>query len=310
MSTDVLLYIAAFAGGFVAAAFGALVAFVFTGLVLLVGIAVLIATGDGSFISLIAFGPFFGPHISFAGGVGAAAFAARKGWLDNGKDIVTPLASLGKPVVLLVGGVFGVIGLVIQQVLSLVPWFGTHTDAVACTVIVSGLLARLVFGRSGIIGAHSEGLTGAAKFRPTEVHVWASYQEKWSVAATLGLGAGLLAAWAAVSLASAFPKAPSASLVGFGVSAFSLGFLALGLKMPITHHMTIIGAVGATSFLPITQSPLAAILIGTGFAILSALLAEAFARFWYIRGDTHMDPPASAIWPMTTLVLGLAAAFG
>ena len=46
MSTDVLLYIAAFAGGFLAAAFGALVAFVFTGLVLLVGIAVLIATGD------------------------------------------------------------------------------------------------------------------------------------------------------------------------------------------------------------------------------------------------------------------------
>lgn len=310
MSTDILLYLAAFAGGFLAAAFGALVAFVFTGLVLLVGIAALVATGDGSFISLIAFGPFFGPHVSFAGGVGAAAFAARKGWLDNGKDIVTPLASLGKPVVMLVGGCFGVIGLVIQQGVSLVPWFGTHTDSVACTVILSGLLARLVFGRSGVVGAHSEGLTGLDKFRPTEVHAWARYQEKWSAAATLGLGAGLIAAWAAVALATAYPKAPGANLVGFGISAVSLGFLALGLKMPITHHMTIIGAVAATSFLPVTHSPLAAILIGAGFAMLSALLAEAFARFWYIRGDTHMDPPASAIWPMTTLVLGLAAAFG
>jgi len=309
MSTDVLLYLAAFAGGFLAAAFGALLAFVFTGIVLLIGIAVLIGTGDASFISLIAFGPFFGPHVSFAGGVGAAAFAGRKGWIDTGKDIVTPLASLGKPVVLLMGGCFGVVGLLIQQLVALTPWFGSHTDSVAVTVVLSGLLARVLFGRTGIIGAHSEGLTGMAKFRPTDTHAWARYQESWVNAATLGLGAGLIAAWGAVALKTAYPDAPSAIYVGFAISATSLGFLALGMKMPITHHMTIIGAVAAASFLPITHSPLAAVLIGAGFAMVSALVAEAFARLWYNRGDTHMDPPASAIWPMTTIVLGLAAAF-
>ena len=30
-------------------------------------------------------------------------------------------------------------------------------------------------------------------------------------------------------------------------------------------------------------------------------------RFWHMHGDTHIDPPASSIWIMTTLVLGAAA---
>lgn len=309
MSTDILLYLAAFAGGFLGATFGALVAFVFTGIVLLIGIAALIGTGDPTFINSVAFGPFFGPHISFAGGVGAAAYAAKKGWLANGRDIVTPMVSLARPVLLLIGGLFGVLGLVLSQLIALVPWFGGNTDAVALTVVLSALIARLLFGKSGIVGAHSEGLTGAALFRPNDNYNWLRYQEKWSHAAVLGLGAGLIAAWAAVALSAAYPNASGVIFLGFGVSATSLLFLALGISVPVTHHITLIGAIGAANFLTVTGSPVAAVLIGTGFAILSALVGEAFSRFWLIRGDSHIDPPASAIWPMTTIVLASAALF-
>lgn len=310
MSTDILLYLAAFAGGFLGATFGALIAFVFTGIVLLIGIAALIGTGDPSFINQVAFGPFFGPHISFAGGVGAAAYAAKKGWLPGGgRDIVTPLVSLSRPVVLLVGGAFGVLGVVLSQLVGLIPWFGSNTDAVALTVVLSALAARLLFGKTGVVGAHSEGLTGAARFRPTDNHAWLRYQEKWPHAAILGLGAGLIAAWAAVSLSTAYPDAPGVIFLGFGVSATSLAFLALGLSVPVTHHITLIGALGASSFLAVTGNPVAAVLIGTGFAILSALVGEGFSRLWLIRGYTHIDPPASAIWPMTTVVLVAAALF-
>ncbi|MFV0406234.1 MAG: hypothetical protein ACK5LN_05350 [Propioniciclava sp.] len=309
MSTDILLYLAAFAGGFLGAAFGALIAFVFTGFAVLVGIAALIGSGDASFLNEVAFGPFFGPHISFAGGVGAAAYAGRKGWLDSGRDIVTPLVSLAKPTVLIVGGVFGVLGVVVAQVVALVPWFGSNTDGVALTVVVSALIARLLYGKTGVIGAHSDGLTGAARFRPTDTHNWVRYQEAWPQAAVLGLGVGMIAAWAAVALLAAYPEASGVIFLGFGVSAASLTFLAVGLSVPVTHHITIIGALGASSFLGVTGSPAAAVLIGTGFAVVAALVGEGFARFWLIRGDTHIDPPASTIWPMTTLVLASAALF-
>lgn len=310
MSTDILLYLAAFAGGFLGAAFGALIAFVFTGIVLLIGIAAVIGTGDASFINSVAFGPFFGPHVSFAGGVGAAAFAARKGWIANGRDIVTPLVSLSRPAPLLVGGLFGVLGVVLSQAVGLIPWFGSHTDAVALAVVLSALVARLAFGKTGIIGAAAPGVTGAARFRPTDEHSWLPYQSKLPQVVTLGLGVGLIAAWAAVTLSAAYPDASGVIFLGFGISATSLLFMAVGMNVPVTHHITLIGALGAATFLPITGNATAAVLIGTLFAGVAALVGEGFSRLWLIRGDSHIDPPASTIWPMTTLVLGVAALVG
>jgi len=310
VTTDILVYLAAFGGGFLGAAFGALFAFSFVGITLLAGIAIAISTGDASWISLISFGPFFGPHISFAGGVGAAAYAYRRGYLSGVRDIATPLVSLAKPDVLLVGGLFGVGGLIVHDIVSIIPWLGTHTDLPGITVVISGIAARLIFGKTGIIGTNSEGLTGSAKFRPNDKDCWVRYQEGWGNAAILSLGVGLLSAWATVALTQAFPEAAgSVVLLGFGVSATSLVFLTLGAAVPVTHHMTLIAALGAANFLTITGSPLAAVLIGTCFGIISGLAGEAFSRLWQIRGDTHVDPPASAIWPMTVVVLTIAGLF-
>ncbi|WIY84025.1 hypothetical protein [Propionimicrobium sp. PCR01-08-3] len=311
MTTDILMYLAAFGGGFLGATFGALFAFSFVGITLIVGIAVAIATGgDASWINLVSFGPFFGPHISFAGGVGAAAYAHRRGYLTGLRDIATPLVSLAKPDVLIVGGLFGVGGLVVSDIVSIIPWLGTHTDLPGITVIISGIAARLIFGKTGIIGPNSEGLTGKARFTPNDTDCWVRYQEGWGNVAVLGLGTGLLSAWATIALSEAFPDAAaSIPLLGFGISAASLMFLTLGAGIPVTHHMTLIAAISASNFLAITGNPVAAVLIGCLFGGISALVGEGFSRLWQIRGDTHIDPPASAIWPMTCVVLGLTQIF-
>ena len=47
---------------------------------------------------------------AFTGAVAGSAYAAMKGYTDNGKDIAQPLARLGKPDVLLVGAATGVVG--------------------------------------------------------------------------------------------------------------------------------------------------------------------------------------------------------
>ena len=102
--------LAAAAGGFFGAAIGGNFAFALTGFCVLFawGIAV---TPVGSTLGIdpsiafnyIAFGPFVGPHITFAAGAAAAAYAAHKGYIPSGKDATSPLAGLGRPSVLMVG---------------------------------------------------------------------------------------------------------------------------------------------------------------------------------------------------------------
>ena len=72
--------------------------------------------------------------------------------------------------------------------------------------------------------------------------------------------------------------------------------------------MTLIAGVAAVAFLPIVGGNMVvALVIGAVFGMVSAWVAEFFSRLWHIHGDTHIDPPASAIWLMTLLVLGLSA---
>ena len=104
--------LAAFGGGLFGAAIGALPAFIFTGFIGLIGIAVLASGGSPAILNDVTFGSLFGPHIAFAGGVAAAAFAAnKKKYLENGTDILKPLNKFGDPMVLIVGGLFGILGI-------------------------------------------------------------------------------------------------------------------------------------------------------------------------------------------------------
>ncbi|MFV0430138.1 MAG: hypothetical protein ACK5KO_12035 [Arachnia sp.] len=303
MNVDILDLLGAAAGGFLGATFGALVAFVFTGFAVIAGIMALIGSGDPAFLNEVAFGPFFGPHISFAAGVGAVAYAAKRGWIGSGRDIVTPLVSLARPSVLLVGAGFGVFGYLVQQAIALIPWFGSTTDAVALTVVLSALVARLMFGSTGIIGTLASG-TGWKRFAPSEDHAWISYQQSAVMASLLGLFVGAMSSWSSVVLLQAYPEAGGVIYLGFGISAVSLLCLAFNVSVPATHHITLVSAVAASGFLlQVGVDGWQAVLIGAGFGMLAALTGEFFSRFWLIRGDTHIDPPASAIWPMTTLAL-------
>lgn len=123
---DILALIAAFGGGIIGAYMGALPAFIMTGIYALVG-GVLTAAGVGGDVAVnyLAFGSFVGPHIAFAGGVAAAGYAGRKGKLASGTDILSSLNGLGEPDVLLVGGIFGVLGFLIHYCIGLLPVIGS-----------------------------------------------------------------------------------------------------------------------------------------------------------------------------------------
>jgi hypothetical protein len=316
------LLMAAFAGGAFGAAIGALPAFAFTGFAVIAGEAAALAEtaggGEASVVltSAVAFGPVFGPHVSFAGGAAAAAYAARRGYMDTGfayhmaKDITYAHGTAVD--VLAVGGLFGVLGAVVRQVSVAVggPW-----DPIAMGVVLSALVHRLVLGYPVIGTVGGAGLFDMSPFARGErregddsrfvVEPWLPHQFRWGGVAMIGLVAGLLGAYVAIETGSPF--------LAFGLSAASLLFLNLGVEqVPVTHHVTLPASTAALAVQASSPeggtvllsggSPVTALVVGAAVGLVCALFGELFQRVCYAHGDTHWDPPAAAIVVGTLLI--------
>ncbi len=310
MSFELGILLAAFGGGLFGAAIGALPAFIFTGLAVLVAVGAGLGGASFDVLGLVAFGPVTGPHVTFAGGAAAAAFAARRGDIEDGKDIITPLAGLGDPLPLLVGGIFGAGGYALQVLLmNLLPpfqtaFYPTYIDVIAVVVTVSAIITRLAFGRTGLFGSLDAEARERGRFSTGEGRVWLAYQEGFLQASVVGLGTGLLAAWAATQFTAFDPALlPFGVLLGYGISATALIFLQFGFSVPVTHHMTLPASVAAVGVTVAGGPQIIAILVGAVAGILGALLGELFSRLFLIHGDTHLDPPANAIIVMSVVIV-------
>lgn len=142
--------ITAFAGGLFGAAIGSLPAFIFTGFMVIAGETATYINPDlGGITEMLQFGAFFGPHIAFAGGAAASAYAARKGYINDtnwgdhhGKNIMITRGTHHRDV-LLVGGIFGLFGFIVTYLSAEValPW-----DPVALGVVLSAVAHRIVCG--------------------------------------------------------------------------------------------------------------------------------------------------------------------
>jgi hypothetical protein len=275
---DWTLVLVAFAGGAIGAAYGANASFIVTGVFVLIGVAVAAGGGGKDFIGAVAFGPLFGPHVGFAGGAAAAAYAARRGLIPSGRDLGVGLAGTNRPDVLLVGGLFGVAGYILQSLLGISP-IGKLTDTIALTVVLSAVIVRLLLGKSGLFGKR----TPDAK--------WLPFQHDTLQLLTLGTALGLSSAYCAKLLGAE----KGGDVVGFGLAAFGLLFLHTGTTVPVWHHIALPAAIAVG----MTGGSLWA---GTLAGIAGAFLGEIYARIFLVNGDTHIDPPAAAIATMTLLL--------
>lgn len=291
--TDPTWWIAAFAGGAFGAAIGALPAFIFTGFSVIAGEAAGLGIGEGeltaeagAYTGLVGFGPVFGPHISFAAGAAAAAYAAKKGYIDDGKNILWA-AGTNNMDVLIVGGIFGMIGHGGWGLLEAIQF---PMDNIALMVFLSALIHRIAFGYS-IIGE----ITGKNGFdvgpweRDEEEApgIWLPWQYKWANVGLLGAIGGILGGYLFVITGS--------MVLGFGISAASLIVLQAGTdNFPVTHHITLPGSVGALGALPL-YGEVGAVVFGLIFGVFGALAGEFCNRVFYMHGETHVDPPAFAI---------------
>ncbi len=246
---------AAFGGGVLASAIGALPAFIFTGVLVVAN------------LTDLAFGPWFGPHIAFSGAVAATAFAAKRG-LESGKDILAPLIKLNDGTVLLVGGIFGMVGYVVQKFLADIK---TPTDTVALTVVIICVAARLIFGNR----------------RMLDKYVVPDGKTSWSLI-VFGLGVGLVSGY--IGIITENP------VLTFGIAAMLLIVLQFMGVGPVLHHIALPAALAAAA--------VGNIWMGGLFGILGSLLGDFCAKCFNGEGaNTHIDPPAVTIALLTTIVV-------
>ncbi|MFD1801409.1 permease [Mixta tenebrionis] len=284
----------AFGGGIFGAAIGALAAFEFVGLLVIAMTVAQIVSGAPSGFIDFPFG-MFGPHTGgFAAGVAATAWAAKTGKLSSGRAITAGLCGLGAWDVLLVGGIFGALGYVITWLLNQLPALpsgGAWTDTVALTVVISGIIARLAFGKTGLFGKPA---AGVRRFNPPQETCWVPYHSRSPQLTLLGLGIGLMAGYLGLTFGG------DGALLAFGISAFSLIFLHFNTQVPVSHHIALPAALAAVA----SHSLLWAALVG----LACALIGEWASRLFLVHGDTHIDPPAFTIALMTSVINVLAMA--
>lgn len=305
---DVTMLIAAFGGGLLATSIGGVSSFVFTGL------TVLAAIMGGDFgapaVGIISFGSWFGPMVAFGGAVAGAAFAMNRNHIENGQDIVTPLCKFGDPMVLVVGGLFGMVGFLLNFAISglLGPALFTGllgkgaaawTDTVAFSVMLSGMLARLVFGKTGLTGKAPAG----------EARKWFPSGQRLAFLVVLGLGIGLLIGGVAATLGTlgfagskeAMMLFTNVPVIGFAVAAISLMFISMGYAFEGWHHIVLPAGSTAVLLFTATGSPIVALVGGAVTGILGALIGEWAGMTFNSYADTHIDPPAVTIFILQTI---------
>lgn len=272
-----LLVIAAFGGGVIGAYIGALPAFILTGIVAIVGGTAAMAGAPDLTVGYIAFGAYLGPHVAFAGGVAAAGYAHKKNKLDSGMDILSSLYGTGDPMTLVVGGIFGLLGMIIFQLLAAI---NLPSDLPGTTVVILAIITRFMFGKTGLLGKYEgdgkrDYITGGNGFLCNAI---------------LGLGLGaaigfvasqMMAVGVDSSLINAFP------IVCFGIAATSLIFTQTGFACPATHHIAYPAACAAVW----SGNPI----MGVIFGILGAIIGDFVAKTFNSHCDTHIDPPATTI---------------
>lgn len=290
-------FFVSFCGGAFGALFGGLGAFVLMGFVTLAAVIAGAAGVELNMLNTLAFGAFYGPHIGFAGGVGAAAYARRRGYIASGKDIVTPLVSLKKPDVLIAGGLVGMLGYCINGMLSTV-WSG-KLDVVSFTVFASAVIVKIFMGKDGLGEIFNktplEVKLAGGRFSVNSPLKWLPYGNTAAEKVVYGIVVGGGATWITYVMLQYPSTAPVAYYLPFAISVISLFFLQFGAPIYPTHHISICAAYGM-------MMSGGNVWWGVAGGMLAVFLADVMARSFHLFGDTHVDPPATAI-AATSLIL-------
>lgn len=182
----------------------------------------------------------------------------------DGSNIFAPLVSTNNVGVLLVGGIFGVLGYAITSFLN---GSGFPADNIAIGVVVANILARILFGGSLFSQLPAEVNKIELLTKPLIFNVIWSFSLAIVIAGVVDI--------------------IQISLFGFVLGAFVLIFIAAGINIPMIHHIALIAAIAMMTFGNIWLAGL--------FGVLASLLCDFIGVHVNAKVQSHIDPPVAAI---------------
>lgn len=301
--TLIMSIIAAFGGGMFGALIGGTTAFIFTGITGLIGVAIQLSSGSDMFLTNVTFGPFFGPHVGFVGGVAGVAFLNWKKKrlsikLDNNKvngivDVaLEEEVKLLEPVsgtnaldqlfkykdtsTLLVAGMFSTCGFLLNYVFS--SKLALPLDTVALTIVVMNIISRLVFDSSGLLGKSKSNET-----RYGVVHKNLIFNMVWA------FGLSLVVSYVTLAI--------NHNAIGFFISGVSLIFVSMGRSLPGTHHITLVTAYASLAFNNM--------FVGALFGLVALVIGEYIERTLNLEVESIVDMPSTVIALLSLIIMGI-----
>lgn len=191
----------------------------------------------------------------------------------DGSNIFAPLVTTNNVGVLLVAGVFGVLGYTIT---SLLNGSGFLADNIAVGGVGTNILARLLFGGSLVSQLPADVSKVELLTKPL------MFNMIWSFALAVIIG-GVI-------------DVIQIPLFGFVLGAFVLIFIAAGINIPMVHHIALIADIAMLTFDNVWLAGV--------FGVMANLLCDFIGIHINARVRSHIDPPAAAI-----IILSLVLAF-
>lgn len=294
MSTFITILLSFF-GGVLATCMGALGSVILCAFLAIIGIFAVMAGCEYNLVIGFAFGFFFSPHLGLGPAAVALGYAKKKGYVEDSKGIALPLIMLGKPSVLVVGGIFGVAAYFINAGLSAI--LPGKLDTISATIVIIGIICKALWGNEGVIGKVPE---GDKRFGVYSKNNWMPHMP-YGEGITFWLfagGASLLSAWMYWEI-SEYAKAVNSELIAsiaifpvFALAVISLTLLCTGLPCPVFHHIGLVASYAAMMAYAAGANEITVLLWGLSCGILSHFAADLLADLFLVYGDGYVDPPS------------------
>ncbi len=285
-------------------------AVIMTAVAALAGIAATIAGAEYSMVSNIAFGMFLGPQVSFGPACCAAAYAWKRGYLEDSHDVFTPLISVNHPDILVVGGLFAILGWYMNQGIASIA--GGGIDTVAVTVTLISLIAKVIFGGSPI--GTVEG--GKSRFG-VDSPCWLT----WQTSATgyhmilVGSMVGIIAGYLVVTMSDMAAETGNEAIAAmshlpvWAIAVICFLVMATGRNIPVFHHVGLCAAYAAQMAYA-AGGAWSSILWAAAFGLLGCYMGDWTAKLFDVNGPGYVDPPSAAIAVLSLFPLTVLPAIG
>lgn len=295
---DIISIIISFFAGCISVSIGSVWVFIFCSICCLISAV----TNNPVFVA-VAFGPLLNPCCNFLPGCVCGGYANKRKYGDGKNNLADNFLALGKPDVIIVGGIASAISWIVYILLGMIGL--KAFDACGSSIFLVSLAARIIFEGNpfGTVSEETKAAGGRYSLRNPVCYFkpWRSLKGKTVIGAVYG---GFISC-AVYALVNAGIDPGMAGLFGFGFGCVLLIFPGIP-----GNHCVGVSVANALGLVFINASDYCLgnfwlILIwGIGIGTLSIYIADFMADTFSNYGDTMVDAIAGSIM-LTTFIIGI-----